>query len=96
MGACYRNLSNAHFSPPEREKNNRIVDVGCGTGLMGIASDPFIGPDGKYVGIDVMKKDIDFCRRHYSLQHHEFFHLDINNPSYSTNQKNKKLNNPRL
>lgn len=72
------------------KENNRILDVGCGTGLLGIASEPFLGQNGKYVGIDVMKKDIDFCRGHFPSENFEFIHFDVNNPAYAPTQKDTK------
>lgn len=76
------------------KKNNMILDVGCGAGLLGIASEPFLGQEGKYVGIDVMKKDIDFCRKHYPSANFEFIHFDVNNPAYAPAQKDGKLKWP--
>jgi len=73
----------------EPTKGNKILDVGCGTGLLGIASSPFVQNGGKYVGIDVMKKDIDFCKKHYPSEHHEFIHFDLNNPFYAPSQKSE-------
>jgi len=70
-----------------RKDQNLILDVGCGTGLLGIASEPFLGQGGKYTGIDVMKRDIDFCRRHYSSANYEFVHFDVSNPAYAPKQK---------
>lgn len=74
----------------ERHSRNVIVDIGCGTGLLGIACEPFI-IDGKYFGIDVMRKDIDFCRRHFDFPNYEFLHLDIGNPAYAPNQSKTKI-----
>ena len=39
--------------------NNRILDIGCGTGLLGIASEPFLGDEGKYIGIDILNDNIE-------------------------------------
>ena len=74
----------------EKKESNMILDVGCGTGLLGIASEPFLGLDGKYVGIDVMKKNIDFCREHYPSENFEFIHFDVNNAIYAPAQKDTK------
>ncbi len=66
--------------------NNRILDVGCGTGLLAIASEPYVAGEGKYVGIDILKQDIDFCRSHYPQKHFEFVHLDKSNSAYAPAQ----------
>ena len=44
----------------QKKESNMILDVGCGTGLLAIAAEPFLEQDGKYTGIDVMKEDIAF------------------------------------
>jgi len=77
-----------------KKENNMILDVGCGTGLLAIASEPFLGEDGKYKGIDVMKKDIDFCRGHYPSSNFEFIHFDTANAFYAPAQKNIKAKWP--
>jgi len=78
----------------EKKDNNRILDVGCGTGLLGIASEPFVGPEGQYVGIDVNKRDIEFCRRQYPSPTFEFTHLSTNNPAYAPHQTKDRLQWP--
>lgn len=74
-----------------KSENNVILDVGCGTGLLGISSEPFLGEHGRYIGIDVAKQDIDFCRGHYRSSKFSFFHLDVNNPAYTPHQKTERL-----
>ncbi len=78
----------------QKKQNNMILDVGCGTGLLAIASEPFLGQDGKYVGIDIAKKDVDFCRKHYPSSFFEFKHIDVNNPLYASSQSSKKVSWP--
>lgn len=46
-------------------EGNEVLDVGCGTGIVGIASEPFVQRGGKLVGIDVQEQTITFCRAHY-------------------------------
>ena len=70
-----------------KKEGNAILDIGCGTGLLGIASEPFVGEDGKYTGIDVMQKNISFCRKHYSSDNFDFIHFNVNNPAYAPKQK---------
>jgi len=78
----------------QKKENNMILDIGCGTGLLAIASEPFLGKNGKYIGIDVMKKDIDFCRGHYPFSNFEFIHFDVSNAIYAPAQKGTKAKWP--
>lgn len=73
-----------------KKTNNRILDIGCGTGIIGIASEPFLGDKGGLIGIDVSKKDIKYCKGHYPRTKFSFQHIDIMNPSYAPEQKPEK------
>lgn len=70
-----------------KKQGNTILDIGCGTGLLGIAAEPFLGHDGKYIGLDVIEEDIEFCRGHYSSTNFDFIHFNVNNPAYAPAQK---------
>lgn len=75
----YENLIN--------KNGNHILDIGCGTGLLGIAAEPYTTDGGSYTGIDVIKKDINFCREHYkNPEQFKFIHFDVANPSYAASQ----------
>lgn len=69
-----------------KKTGNRILDIGCGTGLLAIASEPFVSDGGLYTGIDVMEADINFCRRHYPSPPFRFIHFDLANPTYAAGQ----------
>jgi SAM-dependent methyltransferase len=73
----------------QRSTDVNVLDVGCGTGLLAIAAEPVILPHGRYVGLDVSDKDIEFCRGHYPASLHEFIHFDKNNPAYAPAQRNQ-------
>ncbi len=75
----------------DKKEGNKILDIGCGTGLLGIASEPFVASGGSCTGLDVMKEDIDFCRRHYPSPPFKFIHLNMKNPKYAPDQEDKKL-----
>ena len=73
-----------------RHTNNNILDIGCGNGLVGIASEPFLEPKGGYVGIDVSINRILFSRNNYPSSTFKFIHLDTNNPAYAPSQETQK------
>ncbi|NPD87412.1 MAG: class I SAM-dependent methyltransferase [Asgard group archaeon] len=74
------------FHHLDKKTNNLILDVGCGTGLLGVASEPFLGENGLYIGIDVRKKNTDFCRTNY-VGNYVFQHLDLQNLRYAPDQE---------
>lgn len=67
--------------------NNRILDIGCGTGIMAIAGEPFLGDDGQYIGVDVRKELIAYCRSHFPDDKFSFMHLDVSNATYAPGQQ---------
>jgi SAM-dependent methyltransferase len=73
-----------------KKEGNAVLDIGCGTGLLGIAAEPFVGEGGSYTGIDVMEHDIAFCRRHYRAPNYRFIHFDAANPAYAPQQSEAK------
>ncbi|ACD84122.1 SAM-dependent methyltransferase [Methylacidiphilum infernorum V4] len=67
----------------DKKEENLILDMGCGTGLLAIASEPFLGEKGAYYGVDVRLEDIEFCSRHYDSQKFHFIDLKAKNPHYA-------------
>lgn len=70
--------------------SNQVLDIGCGTGLLAIASQNLIQDGGKYTGIDVLKKDINYNQKHYDEEQFQFIHFDLANPSYAEKQSAEK------
>ncbi|WP_290741820.1 class I SAM-dependent methyltransferase [Haliea sp.] len=64
----------------------RVLDAGCGAGLLAIACEPFLGRGGCYTGLDVAAEQLAFCRQHYRGEHYRFLHLDTANPFYAPDQ----------
>ncbi len=76
----FQGLIHAHL--PRRDAP-RILDVGCGTGLLAVASEPFLGDEGRYLGIDVSRADVEFCRAHYPAPAFSFQLLEARNAAYA-------------
>jgi SAM-dependent methyltransferase len=70
-----------------RPLNNQILDIGCGTGIMAIACEPFLGDEGRYTGIDVRKEIVEFCKAHYPDNQFCFMHLNVSNANYAPGQQ---------
>lgn len=77
------------FDIASKKSGNKILDIGCGTGLLGIASKNLIQDGGKYTGIDVIRKDIEFNKQHYDPGTYDFIHFDLANPTYAEKQSSQ-------
>jgi|SRR5690554_302791 len=75
---------NEHF-------NNNILDIGCGTGLLSMACEPFINDKGTYLGLDVIKNNIDFANGNYNNPLVNFQHFDVQNLTYASQQQAKQI-----
>jgi SAM-dependent methyltransferase len=83
----FQGLIDAHL--PRRDAP-RILDVGCGTGLLAVASEPFLGERGRYLGIDVSGADVGFCRAHYPAPAFSFQLLEAGNPAYAPERAERR------
>ncbi|MDB5154447.1 MAG: ubiquinone/menaquinone biosynthesis C-methylase UbiE [Mucilaginibacter sp.] len=74
----------------DNKTGNNILDIGCGTGLLGMSAEPFTFDSGTYTGIDVMAEDINFCKGNFNLANYDFIHFDVANPTYASSQSKKQ------
>ena len=71
-----------------KTREAQVLDVGCGTGLMAIASHSFLThKNSQFVGIDVKKESINFCQKRYNWPNFQFVHLPDHNAHYAPQQK---------
>jgi SAM-dependent methyltransferase len=82
----YQNLS--------KSNNNFILDVGCGSGLLAISSEPFIRPKGQYTGIDVNRNFIDISEKNYKDKWFKFLYLSVFNSVYSPSINETEASKP--
>lgn len=51
-----------------------ILDVGCGTGQLAVTLAGFLEDTGRYVGTDIGREGIEFCRARYTRPNFRFVH----------------------
>jgi SAM-dependent methyltransferase len=64
-----------------------VLDIGCGTGRMAIPLLRYLDGSGAYVGFDVSREAIRWCRDHITSRNalFSFVHADIRNMEYNAN-----------
>lgn len=69
----------------EIQPSERILDIGCGCGLMALHLKEYLDKQGSYVGVDLHGPSINWCRRHVGRKHQnfEFKHIDVQSFAYN-------------
>jgi SAM-dependent methyltransferase len=57
--------------------SSRVLDVGCGTGLLTGPLADYLGPDGLYHGTDIAEEAVAFCRRRFARPTFHFSRNDM-------------------
>ena len=67
------------------QPNERVLDIGCGCGLMTLLFEDYLDPTGRYVGVDVQSRLVRWCQKHISSRspNFKFVHLDLPNQRYN-------------
>jgi SAM-dependent methyltransferase len=65
--------------------DEKILDIGCGSGRMAIPLLQYLDGSGSYVGFDISQKAIRWCQDHIASrdQRFSFFYADIYNQEYN-------------
>lgn len=71
-------------------EENAVLDFGCGSGLMAIATEPYVSGGGRFIGLDVREGVIQFCRRQYPYLNFDFQCIDAYNPFYAASSVGNK------
>ena len=71
------------------KSHERVLDIGCGCGLMALFLEQYLGDSGAYLGVDVQEGAIRWCRAHIGSRapNFEFVHLDLRNQRYNPRGK---------
>lgn len=67
------------------QPGERVLDLGCGCGLMALFLRDYLQPSAQYVGVDVYKPAVRWCTRHLEARNpnFRFVHADIRNQAYN-------------
>jgi SAM-dependent methyltransferase len=69
----------------ELRPDERVLDVGCGCGLMALQLSDYLDARGRYTGLDIHAPSIEWCRRHVGRAHanFEFARIDVRSDAYN-------------
>ena len=65
--------------------DERVLDLGCGVGRTAVALTRFLGAQGSYEGIDIVRPSIEWCQAHVTprFPRFRFTHADVYNRHYN-------------
>ena len=74
----------------------RVLDIGCGCGLMALFLEDYLDDSGSYTGIDVQAEAIDWCTSHIADRrpNFRFVHLDRHSSRYNPGGESGPLRLP--
>lgn len=67
--------------------DERVLDVGCGCGQIALHLKNYLDANGSYVGVDIHRPSINWCRKKIASRHKnfQFEHIDVRNLAYNPN-----------
>jgi SAM-dependent methyltransferase len=67
--------------------SERVLDIGCGCGQMALHLKSYLDEEGGYVGVDIHRPSISWCRQKIARRHKNFrfAHIDVRSLAYNPN-----------
>jgi SAM-dependent methyltransferase len=71
------------------EPSDRVLEIGCGIGRMGVPLTQYLDASSRYDGIDIVPHGIAWCAANVTPRwpNFQFHHLDLFHPNYNLNGK---------
>jgi SAM-dependent methyltransferase len=76
--------------------DERVLDIGCGCGLMALFLEDYLDAMGSYTGLDIQEEAIDWCRKSIGSRrpNFRFAHLNRHNRRYNLSGRRGPLRLP--
>jgi SAM-dependent methyltransferase len=71
------------------QPHERVLDIGCGCGMMAMFLKDHLDEQGVYVGVDIHEPSIQWSRKNISRRHRNFIfrHIDVRNEAFNPSGK---------
>ncbi len=85
FGATGQEFLNLFIQIGNLQPDERILEIGCGSGRMAITLTSHLSRAGSYTGVDITRQSIVWCQRNISRRHSNFsfLHADLYNKRYN-------------
>ena len=79
-------LTKEFFSRANINKNDKVLDIGCGGGITSFEASKLVGKDGYVLGADISEILLDLAKKNYSnIENLEFKYCDVQNYKFKKN-----------
>ncbi len=79
-------LTKEFFSRANINKNEKVLDIGCGGGITSFEASKLVGKDGYVLGADISEILLDLAKKNYSnIKNLEFKYCDVQNYKFKKN-----------
>ena len=79
-------LTKEFFSRANINKNEKVLDIGCGGGITSFEASKLVGKDGYVLGADISEILLDLAKKNYSnIENLEFKYCDVQNYNFKKN-----------
>ena len=86
MNERFAILTKEFFSRANINKNEKVLDIGCGGGITSFEASKLVGKDGYVLGADISEILLDLAKKNYSnIENLEFKYCDVQNYKFKKN-----------
>ena len=92
MNERFAILTKEFFVRANINKNEKVLDIGCGGGITSFEASKLVGKDGFVLGADISKILLDLAKRNFSnIENLEFKYCDVQNFNFKKNVFSKVI-----